>query len=143
MLQAMVPVTDPKYDTIHAVDQVLPPIVTRNETRNKSQRDSTPSAHSAASIHDSDYVTLASRQISRRQSMHKLIDRLGNTLDESGARIGGFCPTRRKIFSDLFDEILRQVVLCFMLSCYKLYSRKLSLKYHRSQLQKMTFLCLE
>ena len=45
----------------------------------------------------------------RRQEMRELIDTLDDQLDQRAARNEGFCPTRRQIYDDLFDEILRQV----------------------------------
>ena len=50
----------------------------------------------------------------RRQEMRELIDTLDDQLDQRAARNEGFCPTRRQIYDDLFDEILRQVKHFFL-----------------------------
>ncbi|XP_075255852.1 uncharacterized protein LOC142348397 [Convolutriloba macropyga] len=111
--RALVPLTDEKFQLINPLDQVLPPIVTRNHQPKKgSERGSNyDSTRSTRSILDSDYVTIASRHVPRRVKMQDMLERLNTVLDETGARIGGFCPTRRHVFSDMFSEIIRQVTV--------------------------------
>ena len=96
----MLPITDKSYEQIRTLDQILPPIVTRVNSSSGASNEGSPV---------SDYVAIVSRKLPRRQEMGELIETLDAQLEQRAARNEGFCPTRRQIFDDLFDEILRQV----------------------------------
>ena len=57
------------------------------------------------------YIQYVSHQPASRDDVEDLTAALDNKMNERQARESGICPVREELFSQCFDELIRQVTL--------------------------------